>query len=121
LGPLTLPIPPTVNCQGCKVVKMASQTEAITTAREESSNVSNGVVSKTQALPSKPKRSKYRHVAAYHSKLQHSSLSRDAEATPSFLGFRNLMVLVLGRIVLEILGICNALISNSGNELATDY
>jgi hypothetical protein len=37
------------------------------------------------------------------------------------LGFRNLMVLVLGRIALEIPSICNRLISNSGDELATDY
>jgi diacylglycerol O-acyltransferase-1 len=100
---------------------MASQTEAITTAREESSNFTDGVISGTEAPPSKPKRSKYRHVAAYHSKLQHSSLSRDAEVTPSFLGFRNLMVLVLGRIALEIPSICNRLISNSGDEPATDY
>ena len=42
------------------------------------------------------KRSKYRHVEAYHSKLRHSSLSRDSGATTSFLGFRNLMVIVLG-------------------------
>lgn len=43
------------------------------------------------------RRSKYRHVAAYHSELRHSSLSRDSNATASFLGFRNLMVIVLGR------------------------
>ncbi|KAA8652352.1 hypothetical protein EYZ11_008681 [Aspergillus tanneri] len=41
------------------------------------------------------KRSKYRHVAAYHSQLRHSSLSRDSNANTSFLGFRNLMVIVL--------------------------
>ncbi|KAI9815517.1 MAG: hypothetical protein M1827_002651 [Pycnora praestabilis] len=38
---------------------------------------------------------KYRHVAAVHSRSRPSSLSRDAEATPNFLGFRNLMVIVL--------------------------
>lgn len=42
-------------------------------------------------------RSKYRHVAAYHSNVRSSSLSPDAERTPSFVGFRNLMVIVLGR------------------------
>lgn len=42
------------------------------------------------------KRSKYRHVEAYHSQLRHSSLSRDSNDSPSFLGFRNLMVIVLG-------------------------
>lgn len=39
---------------------------------------------------------KYRHVAAVHSKTRPSTLSHDAPATPSFLGFRNLMVIVLG-------------------------
>lgn len=42
------------------------------------------------------RRSKYRHVEAYHSKLRHSSLSRDSGTTTNFLGFRNLMVIVLG-------------------------
>lgn len=42
------------------------------------------------------RRSKYRHVEAYHSKVRHSSLSRDSETPTSFLGFRNLMVIVLG-------------------------
>ncbi|KAI9675404.1 MAG: hypothetical protein M1817_001308 [Caeruleum heppii] len=37
----------------------------------------------------------YRHVAAVHSKLRTSSLSRESEEVPSFLGFRNLMVIVL--------------------------
>lgn len=39
--------------------------------------------------------SKYQHIAAVHSRACTSCLSRDAEATPSFLGFRNLMVIVL--------------------------
>jgi len=39
---------------------------------------------------------KYRHVAAVHSKIRTSCLSHDSEAAPSFLGFRNLMVIVLG-------------------------
>jgi diacylglycerol O-acyltransferase-1 len=38
---------------------------------------------------------KYRHVAAVHSKPRTSCLSHDSESTPSFLGFRNLMVIVL--------------------------
>lgn len=40
-------------------------------------------------------RSKYRHVAAVHSVSRPSTLSHDSPATPSFLGFRNLMVIVL--------------------------
>ena len=39
---------------------------------------------------------KYRHVAAVHSKTQPSCLSHDSDAAPSFVGFRNLMVIVLG-------------------------
>jgi diacylglycerol O-acyltransferase-1 len=38
---------------------------------------------------------KYRHVAAVHSKPRTSCLSHESDAAPSFLGFRNLMVLVL--------------------------
>ncbi|KJR86469.1 diacylglycerol O-acyltransferase 1 [Sporothrix schenckii 1099-18] len=38
---------------------------------------------------------KYRHVAAIHSKTQPSCLSHDSVISPSFLGFRNLMVIVL--------------------------
>jgi diacylglycerol O-acyltransferase-1 len=38
---------------------------------------------------------KYRHVAAVHSQTRSSTLSHDSHATPSFLGFRNLMVIVL--------------------------
>jgi diacylglycerol O-acyltransferase-1 len=74
---------------------MSSRTEAMT-SEESQANSANGVVrDETPTIPSK-KRSKYRHVAAYHSKLQHSSLSREADVLPNFLGFRNLMVLVLG-------------------------
>ena len=38
---------------------------------------------------------KYRHIAAVHSRARISCLSRDTEFVPSFLGFRNLMVIVL--------------------------
>ncbi|KFY44381.1 hypothetical protein V495_03488 [Pseudogymnoascus sp. VKM F-4514 (FW-929)] len=38
---------------------------------------------------------KYRHVAAVHSRPQNTVLSHDATEIPSFLGFRNLMVIVL--------------------------
>ena len=48
---------------------------------------------KTHVLP-KPK-TKYRHVAAYHRKIQPSALSRESISPPNFVGFRNLMVLVL--------------------------
>ena len=38
---------------------------------------------------------KYRHVFATHSLMRTSCLSQDAETSPSFVGFRNLMILVL--------------------------
>lgn len=44
--------------------------------------------------------SKYRHIKAFHSEPRASCLSHDAEQTPSFLGFRNLMVLVLSMLSL---------------------
>jgi diacylglycerol O-acyltransferase-1 len=40
---------------------------------------------------------KYRHVAAVHSQSRPSCLSHDSDAAPSFIGFRNLMVIVLGK------------------------
>lgn len=46
--------------------------------------------------PSRALPRKYRHVAAVHSETRPSCLSHDAQDTPSFLGFRNLMVIVLG-------------------------
>jgi diacylglycerol O-acyltransferase-1 len=39
---------------------------------------------------------KYRHVAAVHARPRTSCLSHDSAVSPSFLGFRNLMVIVLG-------------------------
>ena len=48
---------------------------------------------------------KYRHVAAVHTDSKTSCLSHESKATPSFVGFRNLMVLTLvvgnGRLMLE--------------------
>ncbi|MCJ1310598.1 hypothetical protein MMC25_004263 [Agyrium rufum] len=41
------------------------------------------------------KSEKYRHVAAVHRSSRAACLSHDAESIPSFLGFRNVMVLVL--------------------------
>jgi len=38
---------------------------------------------------------KYLHVAAVHKRPQASCLSHDSVVAPSFLGFRNLMVLIL--------------------------
>jgi len=38
---------------------------------------------------------KYKHIYAIHAKCRTSTLSHDAMCTPSFIGFRNLMVIVL--------------------------
>ncbi|KAI1331251.1 diacylglycerol O-acyltransferase [Xylariaceae sp. FL0255] len=57
--------------------------------------------SKNQDEPKQDERAKpfiirkYRHVAAIHSKARPSTLSHDTQASPSFVGFRNLMVIVL--------------------------
>ncbi|GJN69071.1 diacylglycerol O-acyltransferase [Purpureocillium lilacinum] len=48
-------------------------------------------VDKVKASPQQ----KYRHVAAVHSQTRPSCLSHDSDAAPSFIGFRNLMVIVL--------------------------
>ena len=42
-------------------------------------------------------RNKYRHVRAVHSRSKPSCLSTDATETLSFIGFRNLMAIVLGK------------------------
>lgn len=41
---------------------------------------------------------KYRHIVAVHSQSRPSCLSHDSAQSPSFLGFRNLMVIVLGEL-----------------------
>ncbi|KAL2832871.1 MBOAT, membrane-bound O-acyltransferase family-domain-containing protein [Aspergillus cavernicola] len=63
---------------------------------------SNGAYRKPSAPsdngPEEPvvrKSATYRHVVAIHSQVRHSCLSRDADNAPSFMGFRNLMVVVL--------------------------
>ena len=53
----------------------------------------NGVVNGTNSRKASPP--KYLHIAAVHSRSQTSCLSHDSETSPSFLGFRNLMVIVL--------------------------
>ncbi|OAP58377.1 hypothetical protein AYL99_07467 [Fonsecaea erecta] len=55
--------------------------------------VPNPSIDKPQSQPKI--RSKYRHVAALHSKVRPSCLSHEAQETPSFIGFRNLMVLTI--------------------------
>ena len=46
--------------------------------------------------------SQYRHIAVVHARQRTSCLSHDSTSTPSFLGFRNLMVIVLSRLQLQL-------------------
>lgn len=46
--------------------------------------------------PKKKQKTKYRHVFATHSQSRQSCLTYGAPQSPSFVGFRNLMILVLG-------------------------
>lgn len=62
------------------------------------SSVPNGRA--TTSATSHQLATKYRHIVAVHSKQRASCLSHDSEAAPSFLGFRNLMVIVLGKLFL---------------------
>ena len=81
----------------------ATQSSTIAAPDHSNGNVvsgnANGSVHPQLAQPSPPNprltSRKYRHVAAVHSKVRTSSLSSDSMESPSFLGFRNLMVLVL--------------------------
>lgn len=85
---------------------MATQTSTIDssatypTMPEDASSLasSSHSTSTQQAANSTTRRSpgtKYAHVFATHASKRNSRLSQDAEEPPSFVGFRNLMVLVL--------------------------
>lgn len=62
----------------------------------------NGVVQPSPSAPKGGAPTKYRHIAAIHSAQRASCLSHDSEAAPSFLGFRNLMILVISEPSLEL-------------------
>ncbi|PHH73622.1 hypothetical protein CDD80_3666 [Ophiocordyceps camponoti-rufipedis] len=57
------------------------------------SQSSNGTTLETTSP--EPRNHVYRHVAAVHRRTRPSCLSHDSNAAPSFIGFRNLMVIVL--------------------------
>ena len=52
-------------------------------------------IGQDHADPKSRPKSKYRHIAAAHKTSQPSCLSHEGEVSPSFIGFRNLMVLVI--------------------------
>ena len=75
---------------------------AAATRRTHANGNGNGVqtesaTASTARRTTKSPQKKYRHVAAVHSQTRPSCLSHDSDAAPSFLGFRNLMVIVLGK------------------------
>jgi len=55
---------------------------------------------------------KYRHVAAIHSQARPSTLSHDTQVSPSFVGFRNLMVIVLGNTEFHVLSVAQLNFAN---------
>lgn len=69
-----------------------AETEPLDTKEIPQTTTTSSTSPQTQRLG----RSKYRHVAAYHSSPQASCLSREYGHAPSFVGFRNLMIIVLG-------------------------
>ncbi len=66
---------------------------AAQTRSEKHSEVSNGTAN--PPTPRAKSSSRYHHIFAVHSEIRTSCLSHDSAASPSFLGFRNLMVIVL--------------------------
>lgn len=61
----------------------------------ENDTHANGATIDAKELKKALSQKKYRHFAAVHSKDRPSTLSHDATETPSFLGFRNLGLIVL--------------------------
>lgn len=55
------------------------------------------VVATNTDKPAKSVPQRYRHVAAVHARARTSLLSSDHEESTSFVGFRNLMVIVLSK------------------------
>ena len=68
----------------------------------------------TTEKPTKSIQKKYRHVAAVHSVVRPSCLSHDSDAAPSFIGFRNLMVIVLGEFAPSWLTALTGWLANNG-------
>jgi diacylglycerol O-acyltransferase-1 len=77
---------------------MSTLTDTATATSHSSMPASNGRSPEPVASGSaKMRDTKYRHVFATHSQSRMSSLTHGAD-TPSFVGFRNLMILLLGMV-----------------------
>ncbi|KAF2721660.1 hypothetical protein K431DRAFT_284588 [Polychaeton citri CBS 116435] len=116
---------------------LANDTAAATAAELVNGHVPNGKspkgkTKKSKSMPavsnvSKPtgkkaSSSKYRHTFAVHSTSRTSCLSHDSEEAPSFVGFRNLMILVILasnlRLMIENLKKYGILVSLSGDSVS---
>lgn len=75
--------------------------KAPSTTMSDSRQQANGTAEVTASnQQSKPKfRSKYKHIEALHKRPRTSILSHDSQEVPSFLGFRNLMVLTISELM----------------------
>ncbi len=85
------------NTNSSEHVDQHNDTTGTSGSQPNGSSAHNGTTVPT-TRKKEPQDQKYRHVAAAHSKSRTSFLSRDSDAAPSFLGFRNLMVIVLGMV-----------------------
>lgn len=71
-----------------------NETDTTATRNNEATNGSAAAAANGPEKPTVYLR-KYRHLAAIHSQSKPSTLGHDAHTTPSFIGFRNLMIIVL--------------------------
>jgi len=74
--------------------KVESPSERHRQVEDDPEHISDASVASTAS--SRSGRKKYKHIFAVHSSPKTSCLSSDSTKTPSFAGFRNLLVLVLG-------------------------
>jgi hypothetical protein len=77
--------------------------DAITRRPGHSQANGSDTVSKLAGTRPRYAQKKYRHVAAVHSRPRTSCLSHDSPTTPSFIGFRNLMVIVLSESAMSLI------------------
>ena len=79
-------------------ISTSTEVPSLEPSRTTDNNPSNHAP-ELNGKPGQSMEKKYRHIAAVHSRPRTSCLSHDSDASPSFLGFRNLMVIVLSKYV----------------------
>jgi diacylglycerol O-acyltransferase-1 len=85
------------------IVTATEGPNAITRRPGHSQANGSDTTSKPAVTSARGTQKKYRHVAAVHSRPRTSCLSHDSPTTPSFIGFRNLMVIVLSEFTISLL------------------